>query len=296
MNTYSNEYFIDSLLGKINVIEGVELDNVKGIILHIHGVGSHFQFVYPNLDEFTFRDNFFSKFSYRSVGFEFYGHGKSQGLSCSIGNYNNLIHDLNTVVTHIAKKYPKEKIFLCAESMGGAIVLKYIIDFNPINLINGICLLSPMCGIDDHLKPNPFMTWLLLHLSELLPNLQYGYTTKNMQSETTQNNDYIDAAKKSKYGHKGSHRLCTMRELYKLSLWIPDNVHLVDFPILIIHGLCDKVTTPKASINAYNKIKSHDKEILLLPYSDHCLLVPKSPDDLTPNFVYNKILSWLEKH
>ncbi len=59
-----NEYFIKSKNGKINVIEGVEIINCKGIILHVHGVGSHFQFVYDNLDEFEYRDNFFSKFCY----------------------------------------------------------------------------------------------------------------------------------------------------------------------------------------------------------------------------------------
>ena len=49
-------------------------------------------------------------------------------------------------------------------------------------------------------------------------------------------------------------------------------------------------------LNVFEKIKSTDKEIVILPESEHCLLVPSSHDDLTPNFVYIKILDWLDKH
>ena len=56
------EYFIKSKNGKINIIEGNNIIDVKAVILHVHGIGSHFQFVFPNLDEFSERDNYLSKF------------------------------------------------------------------------------------------------------------------------------------------------------------------------------------------------------------------------------------------
>ena len=180
-----NEYFIKSKLGQINIIEGKEVTEckgIKGIILHVHGVGSHFQFVYPNLDELITRDEFFSKFGYKSFGFEFYGHGKSEGLNCSIINFSDLVTDLANVVTHINSKYPNKSVFICAESMGGAVCLKYIIEKIYLNCIKGIILLSPLCGIDDHLKPSPFMIKLLLGVSKILPNLQLALTTKKMSS------------------------------------------------------------------------------------------------------------------
>ena len=37
---------IESKCGKINIIEGKHTENIKGIIIHIHGIGSHFQYVY----------------------------------------------------------------------------------------------------------------------------------------------------------------------------------------------------------------------------------------------------------
>jgi len=290
------EYFIKSKNGKINIIEGKTIQDIKGIILHVHGVGSHFQFVYDNLDELVSRDDFFSKFGYKSIGFEFYGHGKSEGLNCSIKDFSDLVVDLSNVVTHVDRKYPNIPIYICAESMGGAVCLKYIIEKLYLESVKGIILLSPMCAIDDHLKPNPFMIQILLGICRFFPNLQFALTTKKLGSETTTNPDFIEAKNSCPYGFRGPLRLCTVRELYHVSLWIPENAYQVNLPLLLFHGLRDKVTTPNGSMQVFNKISSVDKEIIILPESEHCVLVPNSRDDLTPNFVYIKILDWLEKH
>lgn len=291
-----NEYFIRSKLGKINIIDCKEVTNFKAIILHVHGVGSHFQFVYPNLDELITRDDFFSKFGYKSFGFEFYGHGKSEGLNCSIRDFSDLVTDLANVVEHINNQYPNKSIFICAESMGGAVCLKYIIDKLYLDCIKGFILLSPLCGIDDHLKPNPLMIQVLLGVANFLPNWQLALTTKKMSSETTVNADFIIAKNLCPYGFRGPHRLCTVRELFKVSLWIPENVREINIPLILFHGLRDKITTPSGSINVFKKIKSVDKELVILPESEHCILVPSSHDDLTPNFIYIKILDWLDRH
>lgn len=290
-----NEYFIKSKLGKINIIEGKEITDIKAIILHVHGVGSHFQFVYPNLDELVSRDDFFSKFGYKSIAFEFYGHGKSEGLNCSIMDFSDLVTDLSNVVSHLNSKYPNKPIYICAESMGGAVCLKYIIEKLYLSCVRGIILLSPMCAIDDHLKPNPFMIQILLGVSKIFPNLQLALTTKKLGSETTVNTEFIEAKNSCPYGFRGPLRLCTVRELFQVSLWIPENASQVTIPVLLFHGLRDKITTPNGSMKVFEKIKSVDKEIVILPDSEHCVLVPNSHDDLTPNFVYIKILNWLEK-
>lgn len=289
-----NEYFIKSKHGKINIIEGVDVSNSRAIILHVHGVGSHFQFVYPNLDELVSRDNFFSQFGFKSIAFEFFGHGKSEGLNCSIRNFGDLVTDLVNVISHINLKYPAKPIFICAESMGGAVTLKYIIEKSNPDIIKGIILLSPMCGIDEHLKPHPIIIQILLAVCVMAPNLQLALTTKKLGSETTVNNDFIEAKNACPYGFRGPLRLCTVRELLKTSLWIPDNVHKITVPLILFHGLRDKITTPDGSKQVFNKISSTDKELVILPESEHCVLVPNSQDDLTPNYVYVKILSWLQ--
>lgn len=118
-----NNNLIQSKCGKINIIEGKHIDNIKGIIIHVHGIGSHFQYVYDSLDEFSERDLFFSEMNYKSFAFEFYGHGKSHGERCHINDFNDLVSDLVSVITYIKTIYKDINFFLLAESMGCAVVL-----------------------------------------------------------------------------------------------------------------------------------------------------------------------------
>ena len=281
---------------KINVLEGSDISDPKAIILNIHGIGAHFQPVYPSLDEFKNRDDYFNKFGYKSFAFEFRGHGKSDGIRCSINNFNDLVDDLIAVISHIRSLHKDITIFLCAESMGGAVVFKYIIDSYSISdaFIGGIILYSPLCGIDDQFKPPPIVIELLLRTSYILPQTQLALTTSDMSLLTSRNQSYKDVKKKCKFTFKGPHRLCTVRELYNICLWIPENVQKITTPILIFHGLQDKITVPGETIKVYEKISSNNKKLVLLPESEHVLLIPNTPEDLTPDFIYTQMHSWID--
>jgi len=289
------EYFIKSKNGKINIIEGKNIINVNAIILHVHGIGSHFQFVFPNLDEFSERDKYLSKFNYKSIGFEFHGHGKSDGLQCYVNDFDDLLEDLNSVLYYITNIYLNKPIYLFAESMGAAVCLKYLINQKNEH-IKGLILISPMCGIDDHLKPCQLMVNILLLASKIIPTWKLATTTKKMSSENVINKDYIKARQLCSYSYKGAQRLSTVRELYFNTLWIQDNAQYIDIPILIFHGLNDKITTPNGTQIVYEKMKSINKELILLPQSEHCLLVPNNNDDLTPNFIMAKVIVWLNNN
>jgi len=287
------EYFIKSKNGNINIIEGNNIINVKAVILHIHGIGSHFQFVFSNLDDFSERDNYFSKFNYKSIGFEFHGHGKSDGLHCYVKDFNDLLNDLNTVLYYVSNIYVNKPIYLFAESMGAAVCLKYLID-QKNEFIKGLILISPMCGIDDHLKPSQIVTNILLIASKIIPTWKLATTTKKMSNENVINKEYIEARHLCPFSYKGSQRLSTVRELYLNCLWLPNNAQYIDIPILIFHGLNDRITTPLGTKTVFEKIKSYDKELIILPQSEHCLLVPNNNDDLTPNFIIAKTVVLVE--
>ena len=66
---------------KLNILEGQELLEVKSVIIHVHGLGAHFQPLYEGIDEFTERDKFFIQQNFKSYALEFHGHGKSDGVS-----------------------------------------------------------------------------------------------------------------------------------------------------------------------------------------------------------------------
>jgi caffeoylshikimate esterase len=288
------EFFLKNHIDlSINVIEGKDISNIKGIIIHIHGVGSHFQPVYQSLDEFDERDNFFSRFDYKSFALEFHGHGKSTGLRCSIMDFNNLIDDLSILVNHISEKY-SQPIYLFGESMGCAVIFKYCIVKK--NNISGVIFLSPLCGIDEKLKPNKLLKNILLKISNIAPNLQLVSTTKNMSKQSTYNKHYLKAKENNDYFYKHSHRLCTGRELLYISEWIEDNCHLFTKPILIFHGEKDHITDPLITKQVFNKISSSDKELHLIKNGHHILLVDNYDDSIIPEFIIIKTINWIDKN
>ena len=96
-------YLINKINKKINILEGKEINDINGIIIHIHGLGSHFQNLYNSLDEFENRDNLFSRFNYKSFALEFHGHGKSEGDRCKINSFDDLLDDLETLINYLNK-------------------------------------------------------------------------------------------------------------------------------------------------------------------------------------------------
>jgi alpha-beta hydrolase superfamily lysophospholipase len=287
---------IQSKYGKINIIEGKHIDNIKGIIIHIHGIGSHFQHVYDSLDEFSERDSFFSEMNYKSFAFEFYGHGKSDGERCHINDFNDLVSDLVSVIKYIKTTYTDINFFLLAESMGCAVVLKHIIDSmhnKSIQSPSGIILLCPLCGLDERLKPPKILINILTIISYIIPKLKVNINNSNTNSDSSINLEYMNNKKLCNHTYKPPYMLCTIREIYNISLWIPNNVADIEIPILIFYGLNDKLIPFDSVKTTFEKIKFSDKELIILPESEHCILIPNTNYDLTPYYVYIKILNWL---
>jgi alpha-beta hydrolase superfamily lysophospholipase len=287
---------IESKCGKINIIEGKHTENIKGIIIHIHGIGSHFQYVYDSLDELSERDSFFSDMNYKSFAFEFYGHGKSDGERCHINDFNDLVCDLVSVIKYIKTIYKDIKFFLLAESMGCAVVLKHIIDSihnKSIESPSGIILLCPLCGLDDRLKPPKILIKLLTIISYITPKIKLTINNSNTSSDSSSNSEYLKIKNMCNQTYKPPYMLCTIREIYNISSWIPNNVADIEIPILIFYGLNDKLIPFDSVKTTFEKIKFSDKELIILPESEHLILVPNTSDDLTPYFVYIKILNWL---
>ena len=286
------EYTIKSNNRKINIIEGMEVKDCKGIVLNIHGFASHFQYIFNTLDELNNKDKIFSQYNYKTIGFEFHGHGKSEGRRCTIYDFNDLVIDLDNVINMIKIKYPSIKIFLFGESMGTSVIIKYIAQ--KINNISGIILLSPMCGIDKNMRPNCCMEKLLLYSSYIFPLLSYKLT-KNITEQSIFNKDYINAYNKCPYTFKNSYPLTTLRELYNTSLSLLKLVNKITCPCLIIHGDSDNITPINLSIKFYYSLANINNKLIIINNKGHNLLVPKNINDPEPLYIINNILEWINK-
>ena len=288
-----NEFKINNLKNiPLNIIEGTCINNPKAIIINIHGITSHFQELYYSEDCIRFKDSLFSSCNLKVYALEFHGHGKSGGLQCSIDNFDDLVDDLYCLVKHVNNIYPDKPIFFIAESMGGAVAIKYNIKYHFFYPIKGYILLSPMCGIDDRLKPNPIAINILMFLSNIIPTYK-ALDTNNKIDEYCHNQEFNEFKKKCKYNYNDKMRLNTARECYHTSLWIKDYGKLFNAPLFLLHGLNDRITNPQLSIDFYNKMPNKRKEIYLPNNTDHSLLVEINKDDGHPKIVLEKVKDWI---
>lgn len=272
----------------INIITH-NLETINGIIIHLHGLGSNFQYDTHTYNDFDKRVEFFSKINLLSYGLEFEGHGKSSGENGYIEDFDNLIKNFESLYQYIRYTHSNKPIFVIAESMGACVIIKAnIIKFFEIK---GIILLAPLCGIAEDIKPSNFLTKTIINLSYYYPKYKL-IGTKNMD-EGCSNKKYNLLKQLNEYAYKGKFMLSTGRECFINSNFIFENKEQFNIPILAIHSKTDKVTCHKKTIDFINKIASSDKEIFILDKGNHTLLVPLDNNDMQPYIILSKILNWI---
>lgn len=280
----------------INIIEGKLVDNPKALLINVHGIASHFQKVCDNEDSVEYRENLFYPNEIQIYGLEFHGHGKSDGLRCSVDNFDDLVNDLYCLVKYLRGKHGESiPIFIIAESMGGAVAIKFNIKYQFELSIQGYILMAPMCGIDDNLKPHPLLINLLIFFSWFFPQLP-ALDTNSKMNDVCKNKKYSFMKGINEFFYHGKVRLNTARECFNTSLWINENGKLFNSPLFLLHGLDDKVTNPSLSIQFFENVPNENKKIYLPKNTNHALLVGNDENDIHPKIVWAKILDWINSN
>ncbi|XP_010554569.1 PREDICTED: caffeoylshikimate esterase [Tarenaya hassleriana] len=225
-------------------------------------------------------------------GIEYEGHGRSDGLSAYINDFDVLIDDVYSHFSKISEmgENPKKKKFLMGESMGGAVAL-LLHRKNP-EFWDGAILLAPMCKIAEDVKPPKIVISMMQMITKVIP------TWKSVIS-----NDIIEVAFKQPEArksiqenprcYKGRPRYKTMSELYRVSIDLEHRLNEVTMSFIVLHGEEDKVTDKEASKELYNVASSKDKTLKLYPGMWHSLLFGEPPEN--SQIVFNDIIQWLEE-
>lgn len=247
---------MDTLLDKINFVhtiytlktsDGLELftqiwkpeKEIIGVINLIHGIGEHSS----RYDCWAKR---FVNEGFAVVSFDLRGHGKSQGKKGHIPNIEQLLQDVDYLLDFSEKELPNKPTFIYGHSMGGNIVLNYIIKRN--KNIKAAIVTSPWLKL---IYPP---SKIAIFLAEIVANFFPSFT-----QSTSLNSSYISNNKKEidKYSsdtlthNKISVKLFT--ELKKAGDWILKNSFKYKTPLLLMHGTDDKITSHEASIEFKNK-------------------------------------------
>ena len=275
---------------KLNIITH-HIENPTTVLIHIHGIGSHFQPLYDSMDCIKNRINVLDP-SIISYAMELRGHGLSSGTRFSVNSFDDYISDLHILVEYIKKQHPLLPIFIIGHSMGGTIGIIYTIKYKDV--IKGIILLAPMCGIHKEFE----LSWIKINTMLIISYIIPSYKLISISNDKQYKNYYEEFSKAKqncKFQNNEGLRLDITRECYYAINYINENNNLFITPVLAIHSISDKITLSE-STNAFVSLSnSSDKTIITPLLGEHNLLAPMFKNDPKPKELLITINQWISK-
>lgn len=206
----------------------------RAIILLIHGMGEH-SGRYAHVAEF------FNKHGIAILAADSPGHGKSKGKRGHVPKYEQLLDNVVKLHSEATRKHSGVPVFLYGHSMGGAVVLQYMLR-NPKNGLKGIIATSP--ALQLAFEPPAFKVLL----GKVMRSIYPGFSQQN---EINPQHISRDPAEVQKYiNDKLNHNRITAETGMGFLEWGKDaiaKVGKIATPLLLMHGTGDQLTSHKGT-------------------------------------------------
>jgi alpha-beta hydrolase superfamily lysophospholipase len=249
-------------------------DNVRAVILLVHGLGDHIQRFSQWIDMFQGSGIGF-------LGVDLPGHGRSDGKRGNIKNYSLTGEMLDIMIDEYKKTFPGIPVFLYGQSLGGGIVLEYILRKNPE--ITGAIVTSPWLRLS--FEPDRIKLMLVRVLKNLLPSMiqPSGLIVSHISHDKVVVDNYVsDPLVHNKISVSLFHSAISAAG-YSLN-----NAENLKVPLLLMHGSDDLITSPGGSLELASKTKMAELKIWDGGY--HELHNEPFKDE-----VFSYIVKWIEK-
>lgn len=252
---------------------------VKAVLAIVHGLGGH-SGLYKNIVEHLLPKD------YAIYGLDLRGHGKSAGQRGYINAWSEFRDDVQTFLKLIKTQQPECPIFLFGHSMGGLIVLDYVLRYpENASALQGVIAFAPSIG---KVGVSPMRVLLGKLLSQVWP--RFSLNTGIDISAGSRDEKVLATYTQDPLRHtRATARFAT--EFFTTLAWIHAHAAEWKLPLLILHGSADRVALPEGSESFYQKINYSDKLKIEYPgaYHDlHC--------DINYHEVITDLANWLDEH
>ncbi len=249
------------------------VDNAKANVLLVHGYAEHSERYDSFLEKLRMK-------GYNTYAYDHQGHGKSEGRKAYVDRFSDYVDDLEIVISEIDPSLPL--IILC-HSMGGLVVVNYLINHVNNQIIKGVIFSAPAVMIPADLSP--FLQKISGFMSWLMPKLK---TVKLDSSGVSRDPEVVKAydADPLIY-HEGAYAR-TGAEMIKTQKWVQTQFDKIKVPFLLLQGSADKLAEPQGAELLYENASSDDKEFLRYKDYYHELLFEPGHQEIE-----NTIIKWI---
>ena len=208
-------------------------ENLSAVVILVHGLGEHVQ-------RYINWAGLFNEAMIGFAGVDLPGHGRSDGKRGHIRNFTLTDEMINILLGECRKTFPGIPLFLYGHSLGGTIVLDYLVRNNPE--VKGAIVTSP---------------WLKLAFEPDKSKIKLAGIIKNILPSLVQHSglvvEYISHDQKVVDNYKNDPLIHDKISVSLFSATMSaasnalKNAARLNKPLLLVHGLDDHICSPEGS-------------------------------------------------
>lgn len=248
----------------------------KAVIGLIHGVGEHCR-RYDHLAAW------FQQHNIAVVGYDRQGFGRSDGPRGHTDRFSEYIDELARLVLACERRYPDTPLFLYGHSMGGHLLLRYLINRHPN--ISGAIVSAPHIRLA--FTPSP----LLIGIGKVLRAI-YPRFTQESQLDTSQLSRSPEVAPAYEADPNVHTKLSSKMgiDMLESSAAIDRWKGVLEIPTLLMHGTADGLTNPEATKDFAAR---NPKNVTFKSWEGWYHELHNEPEQVE---LYTYVLAWIEEH
>jgi alpha-beta hydrolase superfamily lysophospholipase len=208
-------------------------EDTRAVIILVHGLGEH-------IKRYSHWAGLFKKEGIGFAGVDLPGHGSSDGRKGNIKSYAVLDEMISILLNSCKKTFPGVPLYLYGHSLGGGIVLDYLVRKNP--KIKGAIVTSPWLRLSFE-PPR-----VKVILASVIKNLIHGLIQPSGLNvdHISHDKDVVEKYKNDPLVHDKI-SVSLFHGAMSAGKYSLNHAHDLKIPTLIIHGKDDMITSHEGS-------------------------------------------------
>ncbi|MFY0626187.1 MAG: lysophospholipase [Reichenbachiella sp.] len=252
------------------------IDNPIAIICLVHGLGEH-------VGRYEHVADFFTQNGLSFYAFDQRGHGSSEGKRGHTPSHERMLDDLEEILMYARAEYNDIPIFLFGHSMGGNIVLNYILKKN-IGELKGAIASTPW--LKTKITPPKWQVAMANILVKIFPSLTQP---NGLKIDWLTNKDDVNQAYAQDPAVHNKISIRLFLDFFHAGLWALKNAPLLKIPTFVYHGCDDPIALKEASED-FAQDSEKFSSFKLYPETKH-----EPHNDVKQKEVLDDVLTWVKK-